>query len=144
MFIESDALGHSINPPVKTATFKNTNPARIEQETIIWALNLAKGTYSDVAITLYTDSKTVEDLPKRRNRLESKGFMSKSKGTVLKNADLYIKLFALFDDLQPTIVWTKGHKSTKLQTHLENLFSLVDKETRRVLRATRHHQVPSI
>jgi ribonuclease HI len=86
-----------------------------------------------VKVTLYTDCQAVVGLPFRREKLESAGFISKSKHRELANADLYRKFYALYDRCRPEIVWVKGHSSKRLDRIQKN-FSYLDKEVRKNLR----------
>jgi len=128
--------------PVKTKLFRKTNCTRLELTSIILALDaskkLTRNKVSEQAghleITVYTDCKTAYDLPSRRIRLEKRNFKSMRTRKPLANADLYLKFFKLFDELRPSIIWVKGHKSAKSRDHIDMIFSHVDRTTRRILR----------
>lgn len=135
--VKNEKSTSSINSSnVHIKHFQNTTCTRLEIEGLIWAIQTTKDLESNSEITIYTDCKTITNLPKRRVRLEKENFKSKSTGLLLSNRDLYIKFFSLFDSLQINLIWTKGHKPQKEKNEAERLFSIVDKTTRRVMRAT--------
>ncbi len=108
------------------------NNIRAEIRGVITALqSCPKGS----KVVLYTDCKTVCDLPKRREKLEANNFISKSKGLTLLNADIYQEFYLNFDRLNPELKWVKGHspKNSKL-TQVQKNFSYLDKAVRMSLR----------
>lgn len=139
MFIEEDRgfFTPDSAPAVDTKYFRNTNCTRLEIEAIIWAFDTIKKLKLKSKVKIYTDCKTAVDLPKRRKRLEEMNFKSKTTGLPLNNGDLYVRFFALFDELNPQIILIKGHKPKKQQNLSEQLFAIVDKATRKALRVTR-------
>lgn len=117
-----------------TMKFPEKTNIRAELRGAILALEAAGSQKNISKINLYTDCEVIPNLLKRRKKLESVGFMSGRKKEILSNADLYQKLFALYDQLHPTICWVKGHTSKKNQTLIQKNFSHIDKIVRKELR----------
>jgi ribonuclease HI len=118
---------------VLTKKIDNTTSGRLEIQAVIWALKNAAE--NDLEITIFTDYKSVVELPTRRDRLEKSNYISKRKGEILNNADLYKEFFEYFDKVLPTLVWIRGHSPSKDHTRHHELFSLVDKAVRQELRS---------
>ncbi|WP_169704001.1 ribonuclease HI [Candidatus Kuenenia stuttgartiensis] len=120
---------------------ENTTNTRLELQTLLWALesltleNGNKASEKRDFITIYTDCRTAVDLPGRRRRLEDVYYLSKRKGSVLRNADIYKSIFALYDEFLPKLVWIKGHTPKKDRVGVHQIFSEVDRLVRNHLRA---------
>ncbi len=84
---------------IETKDFDDTSAARLELETVIWALESFDSDAKSPKITLYTDSKTVLSLLERRAKLQKTDFMSAKAGIPLANAELFKEFFALHDRL---------------------------------------------
>ncbi|OHB68362.1 MAG: hypothetical protein A2W17_01025 [Planctomycetes bacterium RBG_16_41_13] len=125
---------------VKTRIVENTTNTRLELQTLLWALesltleNGNKASEKRGFITIYTDCLTAVDLPGRRKRLEDVYYLSKRKGSVLRNADIYKSIFALYDEFLPKLVWIKGHTLKKDRVGVHKIFSEVDRLVRNHLR----------
>lgn len=126
---------------VKTRIVEHTTNTRLELQTLLWALeSLRSNTETKTSgemgsITIYTDCRTAVDLLRRRKRLESVHYLSKRKGTILGNADIYKSIFTLYDEFSPKLIWIKGHTSGKDRVGIQKIFSEVDKLVRNVLRS---------
>lgn len=135
-----------------TQEFPVASCARMELVAVLWALDLFEKCLFDngerslaavdaAAIVLYTDSKTVAELHKRRVKLEAKDFTSGRTGGKLSNGDLYQKFFAIVDRLSLNaaleVVWLKGHTPKALRTRQHKLFATVDQAARAGLRGRR-------
>ncbi|MBN2803907.1 MAG: hypothetical protein JXR91_12515 [Deltaproteobacteria bacterium] len=130
---------------VHTFSFTEQNNIRCEfralfeglaqlKSTLADKLNLSNNTISEhVELTIFTDCRTISDLPRRRERLEANNFLSKKTKTQLANADLYIEFFKLYDQFLPTIHWIKGHIPKNERTYINKIFSTVDQATRKKL-----------
>jgi ribonuclease HI len=120
---------------VHTEMIAEPTSSRMELRAVLWALEsvVAKGK----PIALYTDYEAVVKLMDRRKKLEEKNFKSLKTGLALANADLYLRLFELFDMTAPEIYWLKGHKPKPERGPTDHLLSLVDKKTREILRNSR-------
>lgn len=84
---------------IETKDFDETSAARLELETVIWALESFESEVKSPKIILYTDSKTVIGLLERRAKLQKTDFMSAKAGVPLANAELFKDFFALHDRL---------------------------------------------
>ncbi len=115
----------------KTQKINEVNNIRAELRGVISAL---KACPAHKRVMLFTDCKTVVDLPSRRKDLEESKFISKAKQTELTNTDLYKEFYTIFDLVKPELHWVKGHTSSKSQTKSQENFSCLDKEVREVLR----------
>ncbi|MFO0793599.1 MAG: RNase H family protein [Candidatus Brocadiaceae bacterium] len=126
---------------VKTRVVEHTTNTRLELQALLWALeslksdNETKTSGKTGSITIYTDCHTAVDLLRRRERLGSVHYLSKRKGTTLRNADIYKSIFALYDELSPKLVWIKGHTRGKDRVGIQGIFSEVDKLVRNQLRS---------
>ncbi len=133
---------------VQLKRFEETSSTRLEIETLIWALR-ARATRSIISggnnerserftepltVTLYTDSQNIIGLPDRRERMEKHGYRSKA-GVQLNHSDLYQEFFSLIDPLDCTFVKVKGHRRSHQKSPIDQLFTLVDRASRRALRA---------
>ena len=121
-------------PSVQTSVILGTTCSRLEVESVLVVLHRIRELSLAGQAVIYTDCKTVVELPGRRIRLESGGYVGKSSGKILANADLYKIFFSLIDELSPVFIWIKGHRETRLNDNFDNLFSIVDKSTRKELR----------
>lgn len=123
---------------IQLQQFSGTSVARLEIETLLWALKEIAPT-NDIEkiknqITLYTDSQCIVGLPSRRKKLEAKHFMSAAKKKPLRNADLYRLFYEQNDLLHFDIQKVKGHTPLKKRDKLHQTFSLVDQATRKALK----------
>lgn len=128
---EWGSWSEKVGSTILTKVTPSTSIARIELMTAIWALSvpdLPKG------IQLFTDCKTIEDLPQRRSKLEGNAFKSRRTGLPLSNADLYEQFFERVDAVQPIITWIKGHAPASERSQHQRVFRSVDKKARAVLR----------
>jgi ribonuclease HI len=126
-------IGYLMFAPEKTFTIlkiKESNNIRAEIKGVIAALSAAPKLSQ---VTLYTDCQTVTGLLDRREKLEKTNFISQTKLAPLANADLYKEFYKIYDQVQPKIIWIKGHIANK-DSDIKKNFSFVDKEVRRSLR----------
>jgi ribonuclease HI len=134
-----DAKADILNQRLKIRQFSATSPTQLEIETVLWALQevAPRASAAAAGITLFTDSQSIIDLPRRRARLEHTGFTGAASGKVLKNAGLYRAYYELQDRLAFKLVKLKGHRKGADKTLLDRLFSLGDKAARKALREYR-------
>lgn len=118
---------------VKVKRYENTSSARLELETLLWALN--ETGKPENKIKVYTDSQNILKLPERREKLEMNNFMSR-KGRPLNNRDLYIAFYKITDKLDCEFIKVRGHMSSRSKDFTDQLFTLVDRESRKALRRT--------
>lgn len=132
---EDHCSGNIASSVVKTIILKEKNNNRVELMSVILALEYCIGELkADAGIELYTDSRSVTDLLSRRKRLELSNYVSKNRNKVLSNADLYKKIFKLFDRILPDIHWIKGHAPKSGQDQAQKNFSYIDRLVRKKLR----------
>lgn len=117
--------------------FTATSSTRLELQTVLWGLELYR-TLCPVAergaLQLYTDSSCVVGLPGRRARLEGSAYLAKRSGRLLANAPLYVKLYAVSDELNFEIVKVAGHPRASTHDSIQRLFAVVDQGARRALK----------
>jgi ribonuclease HI len=114
--------------------FKNTSSTKLEVDTVLWALESfieEINEKSNIGLKLYTDSQCVAGLLGRRNRLESKNFISKSTKELLKHAELYQRFYGYHDELKFEVIKVAGHMPYGLHDTIHRIFSFIDKEVRR-------------
>ena len=116
---------------IRTQVMKASSIARVELMTVIWALSLP-GLLPGVQ--LFTDSKTIEGLSGRREKLEAVRFQSQRTGLRLANSDLYEEFFRVGERLRPRVTWIKGHSPRSGRSEYQRVFGFVDRQARKVLR----------
>ena len=116
---------------VEVQQFIDTSSSKIELQTLIFALNLAKKETKNIEV--YTDSQSVISLLDRRKKLEQNNFVT-GKGTVLKNHELYKVFYLLIDELNCEFIKVKGHEKSSTKDDIDRLFTLVDRASRKALR----------
>ncbi len=120
----------ALRTQVKVRRFDNTSSAKLELQTLLWALgNIQPGS----KVVVHTDSQTIMGLPDRRERLEQNAYRSK-KNRLLNNYELYQEFFRVTDTLVCKFVKVRGHQATKHKDEIHRLFTLVDKASRKALR----------
>ena len=121
----------SFKADVKVKKFEQTSSAKLEIQTLIWALTSIQKPAGRIIV--YTDSQNIIGLQARRGRLEKKDYLSK-KNRPIKNSALYQEFFYLSDQLDCEFKKVKGHKPSLLKDEAERFFTLVDKASRKALR----------
>ncbi|MBN1931662.1 MAG: ribonuclease H [Desulfobacterales bacterium] len=121
----------SFKPLVKVRRFEHTSSAKLELQTLLWALNDIQALGRKVIV--YTDSQNIVGLEKRRDRLEKNDYRSK-KDKRLNNYKLYIEFFRLIDQLDCKFVKVRGHQASNNKDDMDRLFVLVDRASRNALR----------
>jgi len=118
---------------IKIKKFDTTSSTKLELETLLWALNDVS--LKNFKIIVYTDCQNIIGLKERRDRFEKNNYMT-SKGSVIKNYELYKDFFKRLDILNCEFIKLKGHKKSSVQNEIDEIFSLVDRATRKALRKT--------
>jgi len=113
--------------------FDNTSSTKLELETLLWALNDVS--LENFKIVVYTDCQNIIGLKDRRDRFEKNNYMT-SKGRQIKNHELYKDFFKRLDILDCEFIKVKGHKKTSVKNEIDEIFTLVDRTTRKALRKT--------
>jgi len=116
---------------VKVRRFENTSSAKLELQTLLWALSKIQDLGSRVIV--YTDSQNIIGLPGRRDRLEQNDYRSK-KNRRLSHCELYQEFYRRVDQLDCEFVKVHGHRVSNQKDDIDKLFSLVDKVSRHALR----------
>jgi ribonuclease HI len=126
---------HNIQPMTKIHVtllkIKESNNIRAEIRAALYSL---ENIPSIKKVKLFTDCQTLCGLPSRRQGLEEKKFISKSKNLPLANSELYQEFYQAFDRLHIELIWVKGHTPKEHRTRVENNFSFLDKLVREKLR----------
>lgn len=124
-----------LKPQVKVKQFENTSSTKLELQTLLWAIDdaLLSSMEQTVRVVIYSDSQNIAGLPARRNGLEQRDYFA-SNGKRLNNAELYQQFFKLIDRRDFQIVKVEGHKPQRAKSHVDHVFTLVDKASRSALR----------
>jgi ribonuclease HI len=125
----------SLQDSVKIKRFEQTSSTKLELQTLLWSLHetIALVDESDINLTIYTDSQNIMGLPGRRVGLEQRNYLS-SKNKRLNNYELYQEFYRLTSNVKCNLVKVVGHKASSKKDHIDRLFDLVDKASRRALR----------
>jgi len=121
----------SLRAHVKVRRFENTSSAKLELQTLLWALSDIQAMRSKV--TVYTDSQNIIGLLRRRVRLEQKDYRSK-KNKLLNNHKLYQEFYRITDQLDCEFVKVRGHRVSNQKDDIDKVFTLVDRASRVALR----------
>jgi len=116
---------------VKVKQFEQTSSTKLELQTVLWALRDIQALGRKVK--LYTDSQNIMGLPRRRDRLEQNDYRSK-KNIRLKNYALYQTFFQIIDQMECEFVKVRGHKVSHQKDDVDQLFTIVDRASRKALR----------
>ena len=121
----------SAKEKIQTKKFIDTSSTKLELEVLLWALEDKE--LQDKVIDVYTDCQNILGLEGRRKRLESNDYKS-AKGKLLNNHELYKAFYKRIDTLNCTFIKVKGHKPSKEKDMIDDLFTLVDRGSRDMLR----------
>ena len=132
---DQNASIDSLKDAVKVKRFEQTSSTKLELQTLLWSLGemIALADERDVALTIYTDSQNILDLPGRRARLEQSNYFS-SKNRRLNNYKLYQAFYRLTSKIKYKLVKVVGHQASSKKNKTDRLFGLVDRASRRALR----------
>lgn len=128
---EWDQPVSALKPHVKLKRFDRTSSTKLELQTVIWALKEIQA--MGCKIWVYTDSQNIISLEKRREHLILSDFRSK-KNKPLNHAELYREFFKVTDTLDCTFIKVRGHQPSSTKDRIHQLFTLVDRASRRALR----------
>jgi len=126
----SDAV---LEKKINIKKFNNTSSTKLELETFLWALSDTD--LKKFQIIVYTDCQNIIGLKGRRERFEKNNYMT-SKAVQIKNHELYKDFFKKLDILDCEFIKVKGHKKTSVKNEIDEIFTLVDRATRKALRKT--------
>ncbi|MBI9071359.1 MAG: hypothetical protein JEY94_07155 [Melioribacteraceae bacterium] len=128
---KTELCSESVKVKVLTKRFEDTSSTKLEIETLLWALrDIPNG---NLKIIIYTDSQNIIGLEQRRSRLEKNSYYSKN-NKLLKNHELYKEFYRLTDKLDCEFIKVAGHQKKVTKNEIDNIFTLVDKASRRALR----------
>lgn len=131
-FVAVDKIEESLEDTadsIRVKRFFSTSSARLEIETLLWALSEIRA----LKVDAYTDSQNILSLPKRRAVLEQNSYCTKS-GKPHGLAGLYKDFFAWTDSISLRIIKVSGHRPANMRNKTDRIFSLVDKASRAALR----------
>jgi len=121
----------TLKSKVKVKRFVNTSSSQLELQTLLWALSDIHSTAT--RLTIYTDSQSVMKLKGRRARIENNDYRT-NKNTHLNNRELYQEFYRMTDQLDCELVKVRGHRKSDDKDDIDNLFTLVDRASRKALR----------
>ena len=124
---------------IKVKRFEDTSSSKMELQTLLWALS----EISVPEVISYTDSQNIVGLNSRRKKLEENGYYARN-GKRLKNHELYKQFYQFTDNLNITFSQIKGHTPASRKSNLDMIFSLVDRASRKALRAYTANNNPGI
>jgi ribonuclease HI len=127
---ENDTIEQS-KKNIKVKRFEDTSSTKLEIEVLLWALEDSE--LQNKNITIYTDCQNLLGLENRREKLELNNYKT-STGKILKNHILYKEFYKKIDKLNCELVKVKGHKPSQEKDNIDELFTLVDKASRKALR----------
>ncbi|MEA1956082.1 MAG: RNase H family protein [Campylobacterota bacterium] len=128
---ETELSSATLEKKIKTKKFENTSSTKLELETLLWAFDELE--LNDFKTVVYTDCQNIIGLLDRRERLERKNYKN-SKNIEIKNSELYKDFFKRLDILDCEFVKVKGHKRASVKDEIDEIFTLVDRMTRKSLR----------
>ena len=126
---EDQCLPLLSEPKIRLKQFEDTSSTKLELQVLLWAL----AEVDAEKITVYTDSQNIIGLIGRRSRLEGNDYYSKN-GKQIKNHVLYREFYKLLDIKNVILKQVKGHQVSQKKTPEDEVFSLVDRASRRALR----------
>ena len=122
----------SLKTRVKVRRFEHTSSTKLELQTLLWALGDMQTMGRKVMV--YTDSQNILGLPARRDGFEKNDFRTK-KNKRLKHDELYRAFYRVIDQLDCELVKVRGHQASNKKYDTDRLFTLVDRASRKALRA---------
>ena len=126
-----DCLYSELNEQIQIKKFENTSSTKLELEILLWALN--NESLENFKIVVYTDCQNIIGLEDRRKRFEKNNYLT-SKGKEIKNHELYKSFYKNLDILDCEFIKVKGHKKKSVKDEIDEIFTLVDRATRKALR----------
>jgi len=116
---------------IKINRFEDTSSTKLELQTLLWALKEIED--EGIKVIIYTDSQNISSLPLRRSRLEANNYRSK-KNKQIKNSELYQEFYRITDRINCELVKVRGHQQKRYKDYIHNIFTLVDRASRKALR----------
>jgi len=132
LFISSDKESlETLQKKLKIKRFENTSSTKLELQILVYALNELKDTNS--IIQVFTDSQNIISLIDRRVKMEKNNYLTKANKLII-NSELYKEFYNLIDRFNCEFIKIKGHKKASEKTKLDQIFTLVDRASRKALR----------
>lgn len=121
---------------VKTKRFEQTSSTKLELQILLWSLQetIQLADNRDISLTIYSDCQNIIGLPDRRRALEQRHYLT-SKNKLLNNHELYQEFYRLTSNINCKFIKVVGHKVSSEKDKIDRVFTLVDKASRRALRA---------
>ena len=116
---------------IKTRRFEQTSSTKLELQTLLWALKDIQTL--ECKVNVYTDSQNILSLLEKRERLEQSAYLSKN-NQPLRLAKLYQGFYQLTDLMNCQFVKVQGHQKSAQKNEIDQLFTLVDRASRKALR----------
>jgi len=129
-FIYNKALD---NQNINIKKFENTSSTKLELEVLLWALEKEGESLKNKKVIVYTDCQNILTLFDRKERLQKNNYFTKT-GKRITNFEIYKKFYLKSATVELSINKVKGHKKSNLKDHIDTLFNLVDKASRKALR----------
>ena len=129
-FFEGYGSQESLVEQTRVKRFVDTSSTKLELQTLLWALSEV----STPEIISYTDSRNIAELRSRRKKLEANDYYAKN-GKRLNNHELYQKFYKATDNLNIKLNQVRGHVASSRKSHIDKIFTLVDRASRNALRA---------
>ena len=126
-----DCLYSELNEQIQIKEFENTSSTKLELEILLWAFN--NESLENFKIVVYTDCQNIIGLEDRRERFEKNNYLT-SKGKEIKNHELYKSFYKNLDILDCEFIKVEGHKKKSVKDEIDEIFTLVDRATRKALR----------
>ena len=119
----------SLTGDIRLKRFEDTSSTKLELQVLLWALS----EISAPEVISYTDSQNIAGLNGRRKELEKNDYYSRN-GRRLNNHELYRQFYQLTDKVHITFRQIRGHAPANKKSHIDMVFSLVDRASRKALR----------
>ena len=123
----------TVENEIQIEKFENTSSTKLELETLLWTFD--NEDLQNYKVVVYTDCQNIIGLRDRKERFEKNNYMT-SKNKVIKNHELYKDFFYKLENLDCEFIKVKGHRKASEKNEIDEIFTLVDRATRRALRTS--------
>jgi ribonuclease HI len=125
-----------IKGKINHSYFTDTSSTKLEIQILLTALECISNQHlsNKLCLNIYTDSQNIITLPTRREKLMQRNFRTGNGERELKNAELYKHFFDYLDRFNCPFIQVEGHKRTYEKSVIDLIFTLVDRESRRLSR----------
>lgn len=125
---------------VLSGAFHKTTHQRMELWAVLASIEyLAKNMLDTRSIVLYTDSQYVADMPRRKEKLKSKGFLTQKK-LPIRNVELVMKLIENIEKMNLQLIKVKAHQPSSNKTPNHEVDRLARKQVRNGIAAMKDIQ----